>query len=74
MHQAHVVAFMKQAPTFTAFKVTRELARHLGVSFNDPVAYRGADRLIQRERKAGNIGPSDPSRGRSAYWKWRGAK
>jgi len=72
--QAHIVAFMKSEPTFTAFKVTSELARHLGVSRSDELAYRGADRLIQRERRAGNIGPSDPSRSRSAYWKWIGTK
>jgi len=72
--QATAIELMKHRHTFTAFAVACEIARCMGCDCMDEVAYRGADRLVQRERKAGNIGPSDPSRNRSSYWRWVGAK
>lgn len=70
--QDAVVEFMKTEHSLTSFKVTRLIARLMGLSHSDEIANRAADRLIQRERRAGNIGPSDLTRTRSHYWKWTG--
>jgi len=70
--QEAAVAVMKTKHSFTAFNVTSVVAQHMGVKTSDEIAYRTADRIIQRERKAGNIGPSDSARSRSSYWKWIG--
>lgn len=65
------IARMKKY-SFTINTIDGEIYRIMGVSGNGSVSYRAADRLIQQQRKLGNIGPSDPSRSRSPYWKWIG--
>ncbi|MPW17901.1 hypothetical protein GCT13_13375 [Paraburkholderia sp. CNPSo 3157] len=70
--QNAVVDLMKRRHTFTAFALATEIASHMACGPLDEVAYRGADRIVQRERKAGNIRPSDSTRSRSPYWKWVG--
>lgn len=53
-----------------AFKASEleAVAVKLGVPTREGTAMRVADRLIQREKKAGNIALSRP------YWAWVGAK
>ena len=70
--QDAAVAFMKTEHSLTTFKVRGLVARLMSLSHSDELAMRTADRLVQRERKAGNIGPSDSTRARSHYWKWIG--
>ncbi|MFM0163901.1 hypothetical protein PQR39_26240 [Paraburkholderia sediminicola] len=70
--QDAAVAFMKAEHSLTTFKVQGLVARLMSMKHGDEVAMRVADRLMQRERKAGNIGPSDSTRARSHYWKWIG--
>lgn len=70
--QVAAVDLMKRRHTFTAFAIAAEIARRMGCGPADELAHRGADRIIQRERKARNIGPSDTVRSRSHYWRWVG--
>jgi len=67
--QAQLVAKMKAGP-FKASDIVAEACR-LGLprsysTHHEPVAMRAADRIIQRERKAGNIELHRP------VWIWRG--
>lgn len=66
--QAALVAKMKAGP-FRASNIEAEAIR-LGVPYmaehREPVAMRAADRVIQRERKAGNIELRRP------VWVWIG--
>lgn len=70
--QDEALAFMKTEHSLTLFKVQGLIERLMGLKHSDEVAMRAADRIMQRERKAGNIGPSDNTRSRSHYWKWIG--
>jgi hypothetical protein len=64
------IARMKQQGSFTANVITNIILDIMGASGNDGVAYRAADRIIQKQRKLLNIGPSDPMRASSHYWRW----
>jgi len=61
------IAFMRKGP-FKAADLVKEMER-LGVPAEKDAAYRGADRLIQQQRKRGNITVDRYTRS----WTWCGA-
>ena len=71
------VAAMKRQVGFQSYNVERAIRDHIaaaGGSISAQVLLRAADRVIQRERKAGNIGPLNSDGKRSSYWRWIGGK
>ena len=72
--QDDAVSFMKGREVFRSQDVQRIIDKHPMI---DTLAWkpaglsmRVADRIIQRERKAGVIGPEDIEKPRSAAWRW----
>jgi len=61
--EAGALAFMRQSSPFRALDLFHAL-RRLGVPEANDVAYRLADRLLQRERKRGSLEV------RAAAWRW----
>jgi len=68
------VRFMKGSAVFRSQDVQRLIDEHPMI---DSLAWKPAglsmrvdDRIIQRERKAGVIGPDDLDRPRVASWRW----
>jgi hypothetical protein len=72
--QDDAVCFMKGSAVFRSQDVQRVIDQHPMI---DSLAWkpaglsmRVADRIIQRERKAGVIGPDEMDRPRAAAWRW----
>ena len=61
---------MQKEGSFTLNSIHAEIHHVMGHDGDNDIAYRAADRLIQQQRKLGNIGPSDLTRTRSSYWRW----
>ncbi|MCY0389610.1 hypothetical protein OVY01_20905 [Robbsia sp. Bb-Pol-6] len=72
-----VVASMKRQFMFQRYHIRAGIKKQLTVGTAtacENLADQIAGAVIKRERKAGNIGPADPSRKRSTYWRWIGGK
>lgn len=68
------VAAMKRYAVFRCFDIQSVIVKRLAEvpsTHRLGVAHRTADRLIQRERKAGRIGPMHGNK-RSPDWRWIG--
>lgn len=72
--QDDAVAYIRRQPTFRSFDLQRAIDTHPMIEKLSwkPIglAMRVADRIIQQQRKAGNIGPGVEEKPRVASWRW----